>query len=82
MGIICPSASLVKIHWHLLKLSSKNENNDLLRADIFVKNWRNLPINNPKPDLQNINAYTEFGENPLIFIQVIARKQNYGWMDV
>ena len=33
------------------------------RADNSVKNWRNLLISNPKPDLHNINAYTKFGEN-------------------
>ena len=33
-------------------------------------------MNNPKPDLHNINAHTKFGENPLMFTQVIIRKQN------
>ena len=37
------------------------------RADNSVKNWRNLPISNPKPDLDNINAHIKFGENPLLF---------------
>ena len=45
------------------------------RADNSVKNWRNLPISNPKPDLHNINAHTKFGENPLMFTQVIIRKR-------
>ena len=45
------------------------------RADNSVKNWRNLPISNPKPDLHNINAHTKFGENPLMFTQVNIRKQ-------
>ena len=54
--------SLVKIRWYLLKLSSGNENTDVSRADNSVKNWRNLPINNPKPDLHNINAHTQFNE--------------------
>ena len=40
---------------------------------ITVKNWQNLPINNPKPYLYNINAHTEFGENLLTFTQVIVR---------
>ena len=44
------------------------------RADNSVKIWRNLPISNPKPDLHNINAHTKFGENPLMFTQVIIRK--------
>ena len=47
------------------------------RADNSVKSWRNLPISNPKPDLL-VNAYTKFGENPLLFAQVIVRKRKYG----
>ena len=35
-----------------------------------VKNWCNLPIRNPKPDLHNINGQ-EFGEYPMTFTQVI-----------
>ena len=46
---------------------------DLSWADNSVKNWQNLPINNPKPDLHNINEHTEFDENPLTFTQVIVR---------
>ena len=45
------------------------------RTDNSVKNWRNLPISNPKPDLHNINAHTKFGENPLMFTQIIIRKR-------
>ena len=37
---------------------------------ITVKNWRNLPIRNPKPDLHNINAHIKFGKNSLRFIQL------------
>ena len=40
------------------------------RGQISVKNWRNLPINNPKPDLHNISAYTEFVENPWTFTKL------------
>ena len=32
-------------------------------------------MSNPKPDLHNINAHTKFGENPLMFTQVIIQKQ-------
>ena len=60
-------ASLMKISCYLLKLSSGNENMGVSRADNSVKIWRNLPISNPKPDLNNINAHTKFGENPLLF---------------
>ena len=45
------------------------------RADNSVKNRRNLPISNPKPDLHNINAHTKFGENPLMFTYVIIRNR-------
>ena len=45
------------------------------RADNSIKNWRNLPISNPKPDLHSINAHTKFVEKPLLFTQVIIRKR-------
>ena len=35
---------------------------DLSWADNSVKNWWNLPISNPKPDLHYINAHTDFGD--------------------
>ena len=46
------------------------------QADNSVKILRNLPISNPKPDRHNINVHTKFGENPLMFIQVIIQKRN------
>ena len=46
-------------------------------ADNSVKNWLNLPISNPKPDLYIINAHTMFGENPFKFTQVIVQKRKY-----
>ena len=74
--ISMPVPSLVKISWHLLKLTFGNENIGVSRADTSVKIWRKLPISNPKPDHHNINAHTKFGENPLMFTQVIIRKRN------
>ena len=71
-------ASLMKILCYLLKLSSGNKNMGVWRADNSVKLWQNLPISNPKPDLLNVNAYSKFDENPLLFTQVIIRKQKYG----
>ena len=66
----------------LLKLSSGNENMGVSRADNSIKVWHNLTISNPKPDLHNINAYTMFGENPLMFTQVITWKRKLdGQMD-
>ena len=79
-------ANLVKIPCYLLKLSSGNQNMGVSWADNSIKIWRNLPISNPKTDFHNINAHTKFGENPLIFTQVIIRKckkdrQTGGHMD-
>ena len=48
------------------------------RADNSVNILRNLRISNPKPDLLNVNAYSKFDENPLLFTQVIIRKRKYG----
>ena len=42
---------------------------------ITVKNSSSLPISIPKADLYNVNAHSKFGENPLIFTQVIVWKQ-------
>ena len=76
-------ASLVKIPCYLLKSSSRNENMGVSQADNSIKILWNLPISNTKPDLHNINAHTKFGENPLMFTQVIIWKQKTdGWMDV
>ena len=43
----------------------------------ICENRGNSPINNLKADLYNTNAHTKFGENPLIFTQVIVRKRKY-----
>ena len=48
------------------------------RADNFINILPNLPISNPKPDLLNVNEYSKFDENPLLFTQVIIQKQIYG----
>ena len=47
-------------------------------ADNSVNILRNLAISNPKPDLLNVNAYSKFYENPLLFTEVIIQKQKYG----
>ena len=76
------TASLVKIPCYLLKLSSGNENIGVSQTDNSVKICQNLPISNPKSDNHNINAHTKFGENPLMFTQVIRkRKQTDGQTD-
>ena len=48
------------------------------RADNSVKMRQNLPISNSKTDLLNVNEYSKFGQNPLLFTQVIVRKRKYG----
>ena len=48
------------------------------RADNSANILLNLPISNPKPDLLNVNAYSKFDENPLLFTQVIIRKRKNG----
>ena len=48
------------------------------RADNSVNILRNLHISNPKQDLLNVNAYSKFDENPLLFTQVNIRKRKYG----
>ena len=50
----------------------------LSRAVNSVNILRNLPISNAKPDLLNVNAYSKFDENPLLFTQVIIWKRKYG----
>ena len=47
------------------------------RADNSINILRNLPIRNPK-DLLNVNGYSKFDENPLLFTQAIIRKRKYG----
>ena len=68
-------ASLVKIPCYLRKLWSGNENMYVSLADNSVKNWWNLPMSKPKQDLHSIRVLTKFGENPLMFTQVIIQKR-------
>ena len=48
------------------------------RADNSVEIWRKLPISNPKPDLLNVNAYSKFDENPLLFTKLSSGNENMG----
>ena len=64
------------LYKYLLKLSSRNENTYVLRADNSVKNLQNLPVCNHKSDLHNINARIMFGENPLIFTKLSSVNEN------
>ena len=51
---------------------------NVLPADNTIKNGWNLPSNNSKADVNNINTPAKFGENPLIFTKVIVQKWKYG----
>ena len=54
-------------------------------ADNFSKIWGNLPISNPKPDLNYINAHTKFGENPLILKSQYTENTNHkiwSWLSI
>ena len=46
-------------------------------ADNSVNILQNLPISNPKLDLLNVNAYSKFDENPLIF-KLSSGNENMG----
>ena len=52
-------------------------------ADNIVKNWQNLPMSNPDPDIHNINAHIKFGEDPLRFTEGIVLELYYSvlWTD-
>ena len=63
-------SSLMKTDRYLLMFLSETKI-WMCGRKITVKNWWNLPISNPKPDLHNINAKTKFSDNPLLFTEVI-----------
>ena len=65
------------ILFRVLRVEYKHITPPLLCAGL-VKLCQKLPIRNPKPDVHNINAHTEFGENPLIFNQVIVWRPKSG----
>ena len=67
---------LTTILQYLLKLSSGNKNTGMFRVDNSVKNWRNLPISNPKPDLYNINVHIKFVEIHWNFLKLSSGNEN------
>ena len=73
--------NLVKIHSYLLKLSSVNENMDMWRAGNSIKNWWNLVISNPKPDLHNINAHTNLVKIHWCLHKLSSWKEIYRWTE-
>ena len=53
--------SLAKTDWYLFKLFFRNENTGMSQADNSLKNWRNLPISNPKLRGNNLRHSTDIG---------------------
>ena len=72
--------SLVKIHWHLHMLPSRNENMGVSRTGNSVKIWQNLPISNPKPDLHSINAHTVWWKSIDVYSSYHPETK-YRWTD-
>ena len=70
--------SLMKIHWHLLKLSSRNKNMDVWCADNSVKNWWNLPISNPK-QIYTISMHTSSLVKIHLCLLSYHSETKYGW---
>ena len=70
-------ASLVKRPCYLLKLSARNENMGVSRAD-SVKIRRNLPISNSKPDLLNVNTDSKFVKIPCYLLKLSSGNENMG----
>ena len=50
-------------------------------GQITVKNWWNLPISNPKPDLFNIYAHTKFGKKYIVIYSSYHPEMKYQWTD-
>ena len=80
---ICPSAipnQISIISMHTLSLVKSIDiylsyQPEVSWADNSVKNGRNLPISNSKPDLHSINAHTKFCENSLTFTHLERKIQ-------
>ena len=65
-------ANLVKIPCYLLVIIQKQKYG-CISGKYLCKNLTKFAL----PDLLNVNAYSKFGENPLLFTQVIVRKRKY-----
>ena len=68
---------LVKIDQFVLKILSGNEILTSIKSHNSVIKLRKLTRNNPNPDLDNINAYVNFGKISSMFSQDIERKRNF-----
>ena len=68
----------MKICHLVLKILSGNEISALIKGHNSGTNVQKTTCNNPKLDLNKMNAYIKFGENLPIGSQDIEGKQNFG----
>ena len=68
--------NLVKIHLLILKILNGNEILTSFKGRNSVMNLRKWTFNNPKLDVNNINAYVKYGQNLFIHSQDIEWKRN------
>ena len=66
----------IKIHQLVQKMLSINGISTSINGRNSVENVRKILFNHPNLRLVNINAYTEFDQNPQIDSQDIEHKQN------
>ena len=65
----------MKFYQLVLEILSGNEILALIKGHNSGTNFQNMPCNNPKLDLVNMNAYIKFGENMSSSSQDIERKE-------
>ena len=68
--------NLFKIHSFIFKILRGNEILASFKGHNSEMNWRKWLLNNPEPDVVNINAYAKFVHNPFLHFQDIEGKQN------
>ena len=68
----------MKFYQLVLEILSGNEILALIKGYNSSTNFGNMPCNNPKLDLVNMNAYIKFGENMSSSSQGIELKGNFG----
>ena len=73
--------SLVKIHWHLLKLLVGKENMDMLRVGNPFKNWLNLPLAIPN-QISTVSILTQSLVKTHWHLLKLSSGNKYRWMDI
>ena len=67
----------MKFYQLVLEILSRNKILALIKGYNSGTNFRNMPCNNPKLDLVNMNAYIKFGENMSSSSHDIEWKENF-----